>query len=327
MLDGPEENWVGRTIGGRYAVADVLGIGGMGTVFDARDLVGGGQVAIKMLNRTAVTTTNVRRLRQEAEIALRLDHEHVCRVQYLGFERDAPFVVMERLDGESLRKWLRREGSLSGPDAITIAIQVLDALQAAHATGVIHRDVKPSNIFVTRPSKHALHIKLIDFGLAKVVRRPSVGDEEITGADVVPGTPQYLTPEQVRGERELDARVDVWATALTLFEMLSGERALSTELVYEELARKILYERVPTVAAVRPDLPQEIDDVLAQALAKDRQRRFVSALAFRTALVAVWSQHRAQGIARGRAVLRPPPRGRSTLEDRSSDQWCSISPS
>lgn len=312
-LPRPDTELLGRTLGGRYAVRSLLGSGGMGAVYEAVDLVGAVPVAIKGLNRRSFTPANLRRLRFEAEIASTLVHEHICRVHGIGVDGGAPYLVMERLEGETLRSLLRREGALGPADAIAIMLQVLDALSVAHAARIIHRDVKPSNIFLTRVSGSASpHVKLIDFGLAKAVGSSGDGDvEEITALNEIAGTPQYLTPEQLLGERNLDARVDVWAAALTLFEMLTGRRAQATALVPEALAERILREPVPSIATERRDLPREIDDVLQHALAKDRRRRFSSAAAFRTALVAVWARHRAGSIARGRSMYRAPPAPRS----------------
>src|SRR5262249_15116489 len=154
------------------------------------------------------TSENVRRLRREAEIGRRLDSEHICRAYHIGVEQGAPFLVMECLEGETLRSRLRREGRLPLPEALATTMQILAALASAHEAGVIHRDIKPSNVFVTTTGS----IKVIDFGIAKTLSVPGDDEteEEITTADTVLGTPKYLTPEQVLGERQLDARVDVW---------------------------------------------------------------------------------------------------------------------
>lgn len=314
-LPRPDLQLLGRTLGGRYHVHAVLGSGGMGTVYAATDAVTKEEVAIKGLNAKAYSAVNLRRLRREANASLAAADPHLCNVYHLGVERGTPFLVMERLFGETLRSRIRREGPLPAADAIAIMLQILDGLSAAHAAGVLHRDVKPSNVFVISPPGQPPKIKLIDFGLAKPM--PSSGlrsatrthredESQITTTDLIPGTPQYLTPEQLLGERNLDARVDVWAAALTFFEMLTGRRVFPVAWAYEILISRIMLGPVPAVSALRPDLPAELDAVMATALAKDRECRYASAAAFRTALVEVWSRHRALAIARGVLLKRAP---------------------
>jgi serine/threonine protein kinase len=304
---------VGTTIAGRYRIRDIVGTGGMGTVYGATDLVTGEEVAIKSLNAASYTSVNLRRLRREAEICANTRHEHLCRVYHLGVDNGTPFIVMERLIGETLRKRLRRDGPLPVADAIAIMLQILDALGAAHAMGVLHRDVKPSNVLITTPPGHPPRIKLIDFGLARPLRpgrepRFSADDTAITATDIIPGTPQYLTPEQLDGARDLDERVDVWAAALTLVEMLTGAPVFQPTRVHELLVTAILARPAPSVSGDRSDVPADLDVVLAKALAKDRTLRTRSAEELRSAIVDVWARHRALGIARGKLLKRAPER-------------------
>jgi serine/threonine-protein kinase len=307
----PPELW-GRALGGRYRVDCVIGTGGMGTVYAATDLLGGGSVAIKCLNGAGLTTTDLRRLARESKMASIAPHEHICRTYQFGIEQGTPFLVMERLVGETVRARLR-QGPFKAGDAIAITLQLLDALTAAHAAGVLHRDVKPSNVFLTTPPGQPPRIKLIDFGLARPLPQastdlPVLSDEDytITTTDNIPGTPWYLTPEQLGGARDLDARVDVWAAGLTLVEMLTGRRAQTAAGAYEVLAAEILRAPPPVVAGQRHDVPLDLDVVVARALAKDRRDRFPSATAFRQALVEVWARHRARAIRKGGILKRAP---------------------
>ncbi len=304
---------VGKTIANRYRIREIVGTGGMGTVYAAQDLVTGEEVAIKSLNASAYTSANLRRLRREASICASARHENLCRVYHLGVDNGSPFIVMERLVGETLRRRLRRDGPFPAAEAIAIMLQILDALAAAHAIGVLHRDVKPSNVLVTSAPRQNPSVKLIDFGLARPLRtradvRHHEDDTSITNTDLIPGTPQYLTPEQLAGARDLDERVDVWAAALTFFEMLTGAPLFARSDVYELLFFDILNRGVPPVSSLRRDVPPELDDVFAKALAKDRAARFRSAAEFRAALVDVWARHRALEIARGRLYKRAPER-------------------
>lgn len=273
----------------RYRITRAIGAGGMGKIFEAIDIQTGCEVALKALTRRDGDVSALKRLRREAETAVAIRSDHVCQVHYLGVEDGIPFIVMERLHGEPLRARLGAAGALSLADAYAITCQLLDALTATHATGVIHRDVKPSNIFMTSARGEKPRLKLIDFGLAKLVEGGDASNvswaDHITAPHDIPGTLYYLAPEQLLDEA-VDQRVDVYAAGLTLFEMLSGRRAYSGEGL-DLMVRRIIFEPPPLVSALRRDLPSSLDDVLAMALAKDPQRRFLTAGAFRRALSAV----------------------------------------
>jgi len=214
------------------------------------------------------------------------------------------------LRGETLRRRLTETGPLSTADAVTIMIQMLEGLAVAHAGGVLHRDIKPSNIFITTPRGAAPSVKIIDFGLAKLLppaaAKPqlvSLAEEysAITTTDMIPGTPFYLAPEQVSGARDLDERVDVWAAGLSFFEMLVGRRAYDASS-HSVLATSILRTSLPPVSSIRPDVPALLDDVLRRALAKEREDRFPTAAAFRAAMVDAWARVRVAGVARGQRL-------------------------
>ena len=279
----------GCIVGKRYRITRAIGSGGMGTIFEAIDLQTGCEVALKALTRVDGNVNALKRLRREAETAVAVRSDYVCQVHYLGVEDGMPFIVMERLHGEPLRARLAAEGALSLPDAYAITCQLLDALAATHATGVIHRDVKPSNIFITSPRGERPRLKLIDFGLAKLLQKQDPNSAapagHITAPDHIPGTLHYLAPEQLLGGA-VDQRVDVYAAGLAFFEMLSGVRAYSGDTL-DGLVRRIIFEPPPRVFELRDDLPPAIDDLLAMALAKDSSRRFLTAGAFRRALSAV----------------------------------------
>jgi serine/threonine-protein kinase len=305
---------VGRTLSRRYLVHEPLGAGGMGTVYEATDLLRNETVAIKALNAASSTPANLKRLRREARICRKANSEHVCRVHCMGIDNGVPFLVMERLRGETVRQRLRREGAFAAADAIAITIAILDALEACHALGMIHRDVKPSNVFLTTAPGAPTRAKLIDFGLARPlppsrrVEREEGDEGTITTMDVVPGTPHYLSPEQICGMDELDERVDVWGAAMTLFEMLTGRRVHGQAPIYAALVHQILFQPIAALSTIRCELPPDLDHVLARALAKDRGQRFKRPADFRTALVAAWAKHRAAGIARGLVLRRQPER-------------------
>ncbi len=277
-----------RILAGRYKVGQAIGVGGMGCVYSATDLETGREVAIKGLTSSSANAKNRYRLHREAEIATTFHHRNVCEVYGLAQHGAAPFIVMERLHGETLRDRLSDLGPLSVEDAVTVAFQVLDGLGAAHATGVMHRDIKPSNIFVTSPRGVQPIVKIIDFGLARRLPYALGANEDIvTDADAIPGTPNYMAPEQLAGVPDLDARLDIWAVGLLLWEMLMGRR------VYEgtshvELARKICLERPARPSSLRCDVPTDLDAVIARATEKDRRARFSSAAHMHGVLLDVW---------------------------------------
>jgi eukaryotic-like serine/threonine-protein kinase len=287
---------VGSVVARRYHITDTIGAGGMGSVYEAVDLQTGSPVALKALRPGAYDPVRLKRLRREARTMTAVRSEHVCQVHYLGVERGTPFIVMERLHGETLRTRLREQGPLPIDEAVAIAVQLLDALSATHEAGIVHRDVKPSNVFLTqgRPDQEDC-VKLIDFGLAKLVRsggpvsesaEAERVDDDLTSAELVAGTLHYLAPEQLLAVADLDERVDVYAAGVTLFEMLTGHRAYQG--TYSEVVHDIILSEPPTVSASRPDLPSVFDDVLAMAMAKSRDRRFASAKAFKRALLAAY---------------------------------------
>jgi serine/threonine-protein kinase len=286
---------VGCVVARRYRITDTIGSGGMGSVYEAVDLQTGAQVALKALQPGAYDPIRFKRLRLEAKVMTAVHSEHVCRVHHLGVERGTPFIVMERLHGETLRSRLTEDGPLPVGEAVAIACQLLDALTATHEAGVIHRDVKPSNVFISElSSDEAPIVKLIDFGLAKVIRAHEAPEseratgEELSSAEMVAGTLHFLAPEQLLSVADLDERVDVYAAGVTLFEMLAGHRAFRG--TYSEVIHDIVFSEPPRVTASRPDLPQVFDEVLAMAMAKSRDRRFASAQAFKRALLAAWGE-------------------------------------
>ncbi|MCA9637851.1 MAG: serine/threonine protein kinase, partial [Myxococcales bacterium] len=211
----------GELIGGRYRPLRVLGAGGMGRVLEAEDLEGGGRVALKVPVQAIGDDPRARaRFVREAQAAALLDHPNVVRVlDVVSRDDGAPVMVLELLEGETLAARLGREGRLSPAATADALVPVIEALQQAHRRGLVHRDVKPDNIFLAEVDG-ALVPKLLDFGITKVLQRSlgSTMSQTITGQII--GTPDYMAPEQLCGEAEVDARVDVWAVGVVLYECL-----------------------------------------------------------------------------------------------------------
>lgn len=317
----------GTLFGRRFEIQFKIGSGGMGVVYSAIELATGNQVAIKVLSAAAATPQNVRRFRREGQTAAAVKNRRCCRILGVGVDGKAPYIVMERLEGETLRQRLQDTGPLSAADAVVVMLQMLEALTAAHAIGVVHRDIKPGNIFLISPRGAAPSIKIIDFGLAKILpstpwRPPVLAPDEqtsITSTDVVPGTPMYLAPEQVNGDRDLDQRVDVWAAGLTFYEMLVNKRAF-TGSTYVALAKSIVLSELPSMSELRSDIPPGFDRLLAKALAKRRDQRFPTAAAFRDALLEEWALFRAAGVARGQELRKPPRPPEPAIDELEADE-------
>ena len=273
-----EENLIGATLLGRYTILRQIGKGGMGVVYEATHMLIGKRVAIKiLLDKYARKEQIVARLEQEARLASAIGHEHIIDITDFGQTDDGrTFVVMEFLEGESLGEILVRERTLPEPRLLAIAIQVAGALGAAHAKGIIHRDVKPENVFVLR-RKDRDFVKVVDFGISKSLRTVDSDDDSprLTQTGMVLGTPLYMSPEQARGDEELDARIDVYALGVIMYEMATG-RPPFTGVNYLSIIAQVLNEEAKPPRAYSPELSDELESVILRAIDKDRDRRYQS---------------------------------------------------
>ena len=275
---------VGTTIDGKYAVRSVLGQGGMAIVYEAEQLVMGRAVALKVLpSDQADRQDAAKRFLQEARAAASLSHPNVCQIFDFGALPDgSPYFVMERLVGEPLSERFARERGLAFLDAVEICLQVLAALGSAHQKAIIHRDIKPDNVFLVRRDPRPPLVKLLDFGVAKIVLpRGETTDEttQLTRAGQVMGTPYYMAPEQAFGDRDLDPRVDLWATGCILYQAITGRKPF-TAPSYAGIMNAILTEAPKPLRELRPGTPPELEPVIAKALAKQRDDRYPNAVAF-----------------------------------------------
>jgi eukaryotic-like serine/threonine-protein kinase len=274
---------IGKTVGGRYLIRGVLGKGGMGTVYDAEHLGLGRQVAIKVLSPSqAKKRVAVKRFQQEARAAGAIGHPNICEVYDLGLLDDAsPYLVMEKLVGQTLADRIGKEGGLPIEDVIEVVVQVLSGLIAAHEKGIVHRDIKPENIFLARRPGSAPIIKLLDFGVSKMMPEFQTGEEslDLTRTGMVMGTPYYMAPEQARGERNLDGRVDVYACGVVMYEALVGRRPFLAPN-YNALLLSIINTTPKPIRESRPSVPAELEAMVMRAMTKNRDERYPSALAF-----------------------------------------------
>jgi Tol biopolymer transport system component len=269
------------TILGSYEVLSLLGSGGMGEVYRARDQKLGREVAVKILpDRFTDDPERLARFGREARVLAALNHPHIAAIYGLEASNGTQFLVLELVDGESLDKRIAR-GPIPVDEAMAIARQIAEALEAAHEKGIIHRDLKPANIAVTHEGK----VKVLDFGLAKAVEATSGSFDAIssptitspammTGVGTLLGTAAYMAPEQAKG-RAADRRSDIWAFGCVLYEMLAGRRAFDGEDVSDTLA--FILTKEPDWGALPADTPAAVRRLLRRALQKDRSRRIESA--------------------------------------------------
>jgi serine/threonine protein kinase len=297
----------GTVLQGTYRIVRAVGAGGMGEVYEARHARLPGRFAIKVLTTpVAQGSPEFRRFQREAEIASSLRHPNIVQVVDFNQGTDgAPYIVMEFLDGADLGAVLERDGPLPPARALCIVEQVASALAAAHGQGVVHRDLKPQNVFLTPvAAENTDHAKVVDFGTSKVGSALT-----LTGETRLLGTPQYMAPEQAEGQgAAVDGRSDQFALAAMTYEMLSGRRPFNGENV-PAILYKIAHESPPPLTTVAPGLPAAVDAVLQKALAKQKHRRFASVLEFAAALRASLGEGGAQASpAPGSLVTAPLPR-------------------
>jgi serine/threonine-protein kinase len=258
----------------------------MGVVFAARHLALDERVAIKVLAPAANEHHEaLARLKREARILARVRNEHVVRVIDLGqLESGAPFMVMEYLTGRDLGSLLEEQGRLGVETAVSYVLQALVALAAAHVNGVVHRDLKPENLFCTPGEGGGWTIKVLDFGISRL-EQPGQGSAaaSMTGPSAVMGTPLYMSPEQLRDARGVDARSDIWSIGVVLYELVTGVAPFSGASL-GEIAVKIATEPPPPLGFVEPSLASGLEAVLSKCLHKERDQRFASVVELARAL-------------------------------------------
>jgi predicted esterase len=288
---------IGRTLSDRYRIVEQLGQGGMGVVYRAVDSRLDRTVALKVLPADAGDDDRKRRFKQEAVSASALNHPNIVTTYDIDSSGDVDFIVMEHVEGQPLDRGIRA-GSLPIDEALGLAVQVTDALAAAHGAGIVHRDIKPSNIMVTAAGQ----AKLLDFGLAKL-RDPRDTDAEgatmtgaRTAAGVVLGTAAYMSPEQAEG-KPVDARGDVFAMGIVLYEMLAGRRPFEGESDLSVIAA-VLRDTPPPLTMTRRDVPPALERIVAKCLEKSPRARYPSARELHGELLAA------------QTALAPPARGR-----------------
>ncbi len=279
----------GQVLAGRYRVERVVGVGGMGVVVAARHVDLDSRVALKVLLPALLSNAEaVMRFAREARAAVKIQNEHVARVLDVGtLDNGTPYMVMEFLEGRDLATWLQENGPLPVEQAVDFVLQACVAVADAHGLGIIHRDLKPANLFCTRRSDGRLVIKVVDFGISKVTDSPHASEPpglSVTGSAAVVGSPFYMSPEQVQSAKDVDARTDLWALGVILFELLTGTVPFHGE-AFGELAVKIAVQPPASLRAHRPDAPPALDAVIRRCLEKDRDRRYANVAELAVALM------------------------------------------
>lgn len=265
---------IGATLGGRYRIDGLIGIGGMGRVYRATHTLLGKQFAIKVLPEARAKRSDAtERFLREARTAANIDNEHI--VEVVNVDEDEAhrlFIVMELLDGETLADRLER-GPLPVEDALRIAVQIGDALQAAHDAGIVHRDLKPENVFLVDKEGNDF-VKVLDFGISKI-KNPEHGDPKLTATDQIVGTPLYISPELARGIAHVDHRTDIYALGVIVYEMLTGAPPFTGQNHFQ-----LLYKHgneapdPPSQRSRKANIPPHVEAAVLRALEKNPDDRF-----------------------------------------------------
>jgi serine/threonine-protein kinase len=263
----------GEVLLGKYRVDRVLGAGGIGIIVAAHHLQLDERVAIKFLLPEALQSPDVvARFAQEARAAVKIKSEHVVRVIDVGtLPTGSPYMVMEYLEGADLSAVLSKRGPMPVEEVVGLVLQACEALAEAHAIGIVHRDLKPANLFAIARADGSASVKVLDFGISKVTTPGS--DMGMTKTSAIVGSPLYMSPEQMRSAKTVDARTDIWSLGAILFELLTGQPPFTGESL-PELCVNIMNSPPASIQAMRPDLPPRLEAVILRCLEKDRQNRY-----------------------------------------------------
>jgi serine/threonine protein kinase len=268
----------GQILAGKYRVERVLGVGGMGVVVAAHHVQLDEKVAIKFLLPAMLHNQEVvGRFGREARAAVKIKSEHVARVSDVGtLENGAPYMVMEYLDGGDLAAWIQRQGPLPIEQAVDFVLQACVGVASAHGIGIVHRDLKPANLFCLRGNDGQFVIKVLDFGISKVTNlSASDAGGGMTHTAAVMGSPYYMSPEQMQSAKEVDARTDIWALGVVVYELLTGRTPFAGES-FAEIAIKVATASLVPLRSFRPDAPPGLEAVILKCLEKDKTRRYVN---------------------------------------------------
>jgi len=287
----------------------------MGVVVAARHLQLDERVALKFMRPEALFNAEaVARFAREARAAVKIKSEHVARVSDVGvLENGAPYMVMEYLDGGDLSAWLNQHGRLPAEQVAEFVLQASEAIAEAHALGIVHRDLKPANLFVIRRPDGGLSVKVLDFGISKVTGVGSASpDFDMTKTSAVMGSPYYMSPEQMRSVKDVDARADIWALGVIMYELLAGVTPFAAD-AFPELVLKIASDAPAPLRNRAPDVPPRLEQVILKCLDKDPGKRFATVGELARALVDFAPRRGRQSLERISGVLKAAGMSASAL--------------
>jgi len=296
----------GEILAGKYRIERVLGAGGMGVVVAARHIELDERVAIKfLLPETLDNPEVVARFSREARAAVRIKSEHVARIIDVGrMESGAPYIVMEYLEGVDLASWLQQRGPLPVDQALDFVLQACEAIAAAHALGIIHRDLKPANLFVVRLGDGRQRVKVLDFGISKVLTADQSAPS-ITNTAALLGSPLYMPPEQMRSARNVDTRSDIWSLGVILHELIAGKPPFAG-ITMPEVLTSVLEGTPPGLRTLVPSVPEALESIVLRCLQKDKTLRFADVGELSSALATVAPARSRAAADRIARVLRGP---------------------
>lgn len=316
---------VGELIADKYRVVEILAAGGMGVVVAAEHVQLGQRYAVKFLLSDAQHAQSVERFLREARAAACIESTRVCRVFDCGTLPDgSPYMVMEHLVGHDLGHELKTRGRLPVGETVDLLLQALEGIAEAHAVGIVHRDLKPSNLFLCQKPGRAREVKVLDFGISKLMATDESTEEDLTATATMLGSPRYMSPEQVQNAKNVDARTDIWSLGVILYQLLDGKSPFAGTTMGETIG-KVLLHVPPPIRETRSDVPDGIGQVIDRCLERDRERRYrnVAELALalapfgtpasqpsvqRITALLVGGQLGAPAAALGPAPASPPPR-------------------
>lgn len=316
---------VGELIADKYRVVEILAAGGMGVVVAAEHVQLGQRYAVKFLLSDAQHAQSVERFLREARAAACIESTRVCRVFDCGTLPDgSPYMVMEHLVGHDLGHELKTRGRLPVGETVDLLLQALEGIAEAHAVGIVHRDLKPSNLFLCQKPGRAREVKVLDFGISKLMATDESTEEDLTATATMLGSPRYMSPEQVQNAKNVDARTDIWSLGVILYQLLDGKSPFAGTTMGETIG-KVLLHVPPPIRETRSDVPDGIGQVIDRCLERDRERRYrnVAELALalapfgtpasqpsvqRITALLVGGQLGTPAAALGPAPASPPPR-------------------